>query len=487
MFASVNPQSAPKVPTAPKALKAALAPQAHDFAPDLLTVQLSPSSRMPRIVLLGLTALVGCLLVWSFVAELDIVATAQGRLVPISYTKVVQPAEAGVVSEILVKDGDAVKAGQVLLRLDARLSQNDLQAQGQDVAIKRMTLARIAAELAGVDAPDRQTSALARQSRAGSPAAPAPSALSAPMQAQFESQFQARRQAYQDARAQELQTLEKARAERAAGEQIYSKLKQTLPSYAQTTQAYDTLQKEGFVGEVAANEKRRDWVEKSQDLKTQESTLAALQASIAQSEKKLVSLRSSYQSQLENERVETQTQLAKSAQELEKSNIRSSLLEVRSPTDGLVKDLAVTSKNAVVQAGALLMNIVPQAEALQAEVVLANEDVGFIAAGQKAQVKVAAFPFTKYGLMQGSVLHVGADASDPKQSNSPQAAALTYRALVKLESQQLRGSTGFKGGAPLALNAGMAVVVEVHQGKRTVMEYLLSPVLKVRAEAARER
>ena len=159
MFASVNPQAAPKVPTAPKALKAALAPQAHDFAPDLLTVQLSPPSRMPRIVLLGLTALVGCLLVWSFVAELDIVATAQGRLVPISYTKVVQPAEAGVVSEILVKDGDAVKAGQVLLRLDARLSQNDLQAQGQDVAIKRMTLARIAAELAGVDAPDRQTSA----------------------------------------------------------------------------------------------------------------------------------------------------------------------------------------------------------------------------------------------------------------------------------------------------------------------------------------
>ena len=260
-----------------------------------------------------------------------------------------------------------------------------------------------------------------------------------------------------------------------------------MPSYAQTTQAYDTLQKEGFVGEVAANEKRRDWVEKSQDLKTQESTLAALQASIAQSEKKLVSLRSSYQSQLENERVETQTQLAKSAQELEKSNIRSSLLEVRSPTDGVVKDLAVTSKNAVVQAGALLMNIVPQAEALQAEVVLANEDVGFIAAGQKAQVKVAAFPFTKYGLMQGSVLHVGADASDPKQSSSPQAAALTYRALVKLDSQQLSGFNGVNGGNPLALNAGMAVVVEVHQGKRTVMEYLLSPVLKVRAEAARER
>ena len=354
----------------------------------------------------------------------------------------------------------------------------DVQAQGQDVAIKRMTLARIAAELAAVDAPNWQAPVLAPQGGAGSPA------LAGPMLTQMQARFQARLQAYQDAPAQELQSLEKARAERGSGEQVYSKLKQTLPSCAQTAQAYNTLQKEGFVGEVAANEKRRDWVEKSQDLKAQESTLASLQASIAQSEKKLVSLRSNYQSQLENERVETQTQLAKSAQELEKSSIRSGLLEVRSPTDGVVKDLAVTSKNAVVQAGALLMNIVPQAEALQAEVLLANEDVGFIVAGQTAQVKIAAFPFTKYGLMQGSVTHVGADASDPKQNNSPQAAALTYRALVKLDGQKL---AGYGGKATLALNAGMAVVVEIHQGKRTVMEYLLSPVLKVRAEAARER
>ena len=460
------------------ASRSALAVQAHDFAPDLLTVQLSPPSRLPRTVLLGLTALVGCMLAWSFFAELDIVATAQGRLVPISYTKVVQPAEAGVVSEILVKDGDAVKAGQVLLRLDARLSQNDLQAQGQDVAIKRMTLARIAAELAGADSPNRQAPVLAPRGGAGSPA------LAGPMQAQFQAQFQARRQAYQDALAQELQSLEKARAERSAGEQVYSKLKQTLPLYAQALQAYDRLQQEGFVGEVAANEKRRDWLEKSQDLKAQESTLASLQAAIAQSEKKLGSLRSSYHSQLENERIETQTQLAKSAQEFDKSTIRSGLLDVRAPTDGVVKDLAITSKNAVVQAGALLMNIVPQAESLQAEVLLANEDVGFIAPGQTAQVKIAAFPFTKYGLMQGRVIHVGADASDPKQNSSPQAAALTYRALVRLDSQKL---TGYGGSATLALNSGMSVVVEIHQGKRTVMEYLLSPVLKVRAESARER
>lgn len=447
-----------------------LAAQAHDFAPDLLTLQLSPPSRLPRAVLLSLSAVVGCLLAWSCWAELDIVATAQGRLVPLSYTKVVQPAEAGVVSEILVRDGDTVRAGQVLLRLDARLSQTDLQAQRQDVAIKNLTLQRIAAELAGADADGAM------------PFTPQAGTGSAALGVQVRAQFRARRQAFVDAQAQEAHSLEKARAELGSAEQVYSKLKQTLPIYAQSAEAYDKLQKEGFVGEVAASEKRRDWLEKSQDLKAQASTLASLQAAIAQSSKKLASLRSNYQSQLENERMETETQLAKSAQELDKSTIRSGLLDIRSPTDGVVKDLAITSKNAVVQAGALLMNIVPQAEALQAEVLLANEDVGFVVVGQKAQVKIAAFPFTKYGLLQGRVMHVGADASDPKQNNSPQAAALAYRALIKLDSQSLVGS-----GRVLALGSGMAATAEIHQGTRTVMAYLLSPVLKVRAEAARER
>lgn len=467
----LKPDKARLVPPQPlQAPTTRLAAQAHDFAPDLLTLQLSPPSRMPRVVVLGLSAVVGCLLLWSCWAELDIVATAQGRLVPISYTKVVQPAEAGVVSEILVRDGDLVRAGQVLMRLDARLSASDMQAQKQDVSIKQLTLQRIAAELSGAGA----QGAVAFTPQAG--------AGSATLTAQVQGQFQARRQAFIDAQAQETHSLEKARAELGAAEQVFSKLKQTLPIYAQSAEAYEKLLKEGFVGEVAANEKRRDWLEKSQDLKAQESTLASLQAAIAQSSKKLASLRSTYQSQLENERMDTQTQLTKSAQELDKSTIRSGLLEIRSPADGVVKDLSITSKNAVVQAGALLMNIVPQAEALQAEVLLANDDVGFVAVGQKAQIKIAAFPFTKYGLLQGRVTHVGADASDPKQSNSPQAAALTYRALVKLDSQSLVASS-----TVLALGSGMAATAEIHQGTRTVMAYLLSPMLKLRAEAARER
>jgi hemolysin D len=440
-----------------------LDPLAYDFRPDLLTIQQSPPAAWPRGLLLAIVGLLGLLLLWAVFAKLDVVATAQGRLVPITFTKVVQPAEAGVVLDILVKDGDVVKAGQVLLRLDARLAQSELAGLGRDVNIKRLTLKRIEAELAD---------------RAFNPLGTEP----AEMVAQVEAQFKARRQSYLDAQAQETEALNKAKADLAGANQVLSKLRQTVPLYRQSAEAYDKLLKEGFVGEVAANEKKREFVEREQDFKAQESNVQSLQAVIAGSQQKLSSIRSSYRSQLENERIETLTQLNKSSQELDKSTIKSGLLEIKAPNDGVVKDLAVTTKGAVVQAGALLLNVVPKGESVQAEVSLSNEDVGFITVGQKAQIKVAAYPFQKYGLIEGKVLLLAADSSDPKQQQTQQP-QLSYRALVALDNQALTAPNGEK----LLLSPGMLISAEIHQGRRTVLEYLLSPVQRVGAEAARER
>jgi hemolysin D len=441
-----------------------LHPAAHDFRADLLTIQASPPAPWPRGALLAVAALVGCLVLWACFAKLDVIATAQGRLVPMSFTKVVQPAEPGVVRDILVKDGDAVKAGQVLLRLDARLAQADISSLDRDVAIKRLTLQRIEAELA-----DRPFVA-----PIGAPADIVP---------QVEAQFRARRQSYQDAIAQESENLSKAKADLQSAQQVLSKLRQTVPLYQQSAQAYDKLLKEGFVGEVAANEKKREYVEREQDLKAQEANIQSLQAVLASSDKKLASIRSNYRSQLENERIDTLTQLNRSSQELSKSTIKGGLLEIKAPTDGIVKDLAVTGSGAVVQAGSLLLNLVPKSEQLQAEVLLSNEDVGFVAQGQKAQIKVAAYPFQKYGLLDGQVSLLSADSADPKQQQQTQQPQLSYRALVSLQDQHLKTLNGDK----LTLTPGMLVVAEIHQGRRTVLEYLLSPVQKVGAEAARER
>lgn len=442
----------------------ALAPEALDFAPDLLALQERPPSRLPRTILLSLVALVLLLLGWACLFRLDIVASAEGRLVPLTFTKVVQPAEAGVVAEILVSDGQAVQAGQLLMRMDERLSAADTTALKKDVALRRLTLRRIDAEMA-----DR-------------PMLPVPGDPSE-LYAQVEGQFRARRQAYQDSVGQETEALNKARADLLAAQQVLSKLSQTLPSYRQSAEAYRKLVQEGFVGELAANEKTREAVEKEQDLKTQAATVASLNATIAQSEKRLAALRSQYRSQLENERIETVALLNRSDQELEKSTVKAGQLDIRAPTTGIVKDLATTTQGAVVQAGALLMNIVPKEEPLQAEVLLKNEDVGFTAVGQTVKVKVAAYSFQKYGLMEGEVAMISPDATDPKQQVQGQP-MLTYRAIVRLKDTALVDP---RSGERYPLNAGMLVTAEIHQGRRTVMEYLLSPVQKVAQEAARER
>lgn len=441
----------------------ALSRDALDFAPDLLAMQERPPARLPRAVLICVAALVGLLLAWSILAKLDIVAVAEGRLVPLTYTKVVQPAEPGVVTDILVKEGDVVTEGQLLLRLDSRLSRADTDALGREVALKQLTLRRIDAE---------------RSERPFLHARADPTEL----YTQVETQFRARRQAHLDAIAQETETSNKARADLVSAEQVHAKLVQTLPTYQQSAEAYRKLVKEGFVGEVAAAEKMREAIEKEQDLKAQAAAVISLAAQVAQSERRLTALRSQYRSQLENERIETVAQLNRSAQELEKSNVRAGLLEIRAPNDGVVKDLATTTKGAVVAAGALLMNIVPKEEPLQAEVLLKNEDVGFVAVGQQAMVKVAAYPFQKYGLLKGEVALISADATDPKQQ--PAQAQLSYRALIRLAATHL---DSVATGERLPLNAGMLVGAEIHQGRRSVSEYLLSPMHKMGLEAARER
>lgn len=455
------------MPTPPNAVN--LLPDALDFAPDLLAIQERPPSRMPRAIALSVVVLVGLLLVWASFAQLDIIATAEGRLVPVTYTKVVQPAEAGVVTEIMVKDGDTVREGQVLLRLDPRLVQADASAIGNEVGMRKLALRRIEAEMT-----DKPFLAEPQD---------------APAQfAQVHAQFRARRQAYLDAVSQETESLNKARADLQSAEQVLSKLTQTLPTYQQSADAYRKLMKEGYVGELAANEKTRDALEKEQDMKAQGANVTSLKATIAQAERKLAAVRSQYRSQLENERIDTLAQFNRSTQELEKSGVRVGQLEIRAPNAGVVKDLATTTRGAVVAAGALLMNIVPVNEPIQADLLLKNEDVGFVAVGQTAMVKVAAYPFQKYGMLTGKVGLVSADSADPKQQQPQQSGqapnTLTYRALVQVNDTVL---TSAASGERLALTPGMLVTAEIHQGTRSVMEYLLSPVKKVTQEAARER
>jgi hemolysin D len=368
--------------------------------------------------------------------------------------------------EVLVRDGDAVKAGQLLLRMDATTASADIGTLQADAALKSLSLRRIDAELQGRpflveagDPPDVATQVLA--------------------------QYRARRQSYLDAIAQEQANLQRTQNELAAARQQLTKLQATVPLYVQSAESYEKLVREGFVSKLGANDKVRERIEKEQELKSQEASMAALAAAVEQSRNKVAQIKSSYDSQLLNERVELQGQQQKTAGELRKQVYKSALLELRAPEDGVVKDMATYTPGAVVQPGAALLNIVPRNEPLFAEVAIHNEDVGFVTPGQPVKVKLQAYPFQKYGMLEGTVHMVSADSSadDPQKATAQGQSPQSYKALVRLATQEFKSPDG----EVLRISPGMVVQAEIHQGSRTVLEYLLSPVQMVANEAARER
>ena len=277
----------------------------------------------------------------------------------------------------------------------------------------------------------------------------------------------------------------------AAAEQVKAKLEQVLPHYRNQEAAYEKLGKDGFAGNLMVTDKTRERIEKEQDLKTQLATISAARATIAEAEQRLRQVGADYRRNLQAERTETAMQFEKLRQELAKQQHKAELLELRAPQAGIVKDLATHTPGTVVQPGTILMTLVPKDEHLKAEVFVANPDVGFVRETQTAKIKLAAYPFQKYGMLDGRVVHVSADAQDkPENASGPSETTkgdatrkgLIYRTLVELDAQQLVAD-----GRPLSLTPGMQVTAEINLGTRTVMEYLLSPVQKAFREAGRER
>ena len=431
----------------------------------LAFVERLPPSRAPRIVLWTVCALFAFALIWSLVAKLDIVAVAEGRLVPSTYSKIVQPAESGIVREILVKDGDAVVVGQVLVRLDPTLAGADSKSVAGDIELRRLTLRRIDAELAN------QTLALGKNE-------------DPTLFLQVQAQGSARRQSYLDSLAQENSQRDRIAAELRAANETLNKLTATAPLVQQQADAYDKLVKDGFFSPLAVQDKRREAINLQQDLKSQEGAVASLKAQMSGQDKKIANLTSQYRSQLQNERVETQAQLAKLEQEAAKQSYRQAMLELKAPQGGIVKDLATTTIGAVVAPGTVLLSIVPKDEPLIAEIRIGHDDIGFVEVGQSVKLKLAAYPFQKYGMLEGTVKTIAADVSSANTADGKASSPVDigFKAIVALNTQQITAR-----GQPFVLNPGMQVVAEIRQGERTVMEYLLSPVIASVAQSGRER
>lgn len=448
-------------------------PKTLAFAPELLHIRQSHPSPLPRMVLLLVLGLLAIMIVWACFGRLDVVAVAEGKLIPVSYLKIVQPAESGIVREIAVMEGQHVKAGQILVRMDANVAQADSKSIQQTLQLKQLELRRIKAELNNLSFNQQQGDNL-------------------PLYQSVLAEYLANRRALEDNLSAEHASYQKAEQDLAASLEIQHKLEQVLPSYQAQEDSYQALGKKGFAGQLMVDEKKRERIEKEQDLKAQQYNGQSLKASMTQSQKRIAQIKSAYRQKLEAEHVTTLADAQKLEQEWAKQSHKNSLLELKAPQAGIIKDLATHTPGTVVSPGTVLMTLVPSNEALQAEVWLKNEDAGFVQPNQSVKVKLSAYPFQKYGMVDGKVLQVSADATDRgtdnqannlnTPSNASNATQLAYRTIVQLNQQHLQVEQD-----KLRLAPGMQVMAEIKLADQTVMEYLLSPVRKAFHEAARER
>ncbi len=392
---------------------------------------------------------------------------AEGKLVPQEYLKIVQPSEAGIVSEILVREGQRVQKDQVLLRMDALTTEADLTALTTERWRQRLAFRRLDADLQGQ----------AMEAQADDPPALLQEAIA---------RQRANQAALNTALAEERSRMLKAQQELAAAEQQRERLQSVVPHYVAQETAYAQLADQGFTGQLMVSDKRRERIEKEQELATQKHVIASARAGIDQSAKKLDQIQAEHRQRLHSERAEVQTQLERLEADWRKQHHRRQLMELRAPHEGIVKELATHTVGTVVQPGTVLTTLVPQEVPLKVEVWISNDDIGFVRAGQAVKLKLAAYPFQKYGMASGEVQWVNADAqSDEAQRPAAANGALPpprYKALVNMAPGGL-----VRDGERYTLSAGMQVQAEILLGQRTVMQYLLSPIQRAWHEAARER
>jgi HlyD family secretion protein len=434
-----------------------------EFLPAILQLQEEAPSPLPRAVLRTVLALVVALAIWAMFGKLDVVAVAEGRLVPKSQLRIVQPAEGGVMRELLVKEGERVRAGQVLARMDVRSAEADAATAQNEIAMRRLQLRRIDAELGG--------------NRLAAQAEDPPR-----LHAQVEAQREARVLAQEASLAEQRSVIARARREMQASQETLGKLSGALPVLIEQERAFERLARDGYAGKLMLAQRSRERLEAEQDLRAQEHRVEGARAAIDQGERRIAQIAASYRAQLQGERVEAESQLARLLQELEKLNHRRQQAELRSPADGVVKDLATQTPGAVLSPGTVLMTLVPDGEALIAEVWLANQDAGFVTGGQSAKLKLASFPFQRYGMLDARVQRVSADSTERGGDAAKGGGAYAYRAHLEPLTQELR-----VGEARHALLPGMQLTAEIKLAERTVLEYILSPVQKIAAEAGRER
>ncbi len=480
--------AAPKPAAAPAAKPALklvpkLTAEEREFLPATIELIETPLSPTLRVTAWALCGLVTAAVIWASLSHIDMVAVADGKVVPLGQVKVVQPLETAMIRAIHVDEGDHVKAGDLLVDLDPTEARADLdtlmynRAQAAlDAEVARVLLTRNANE--PFHGPEDADPVMVEQSHS---------------QAQREIEKQLATIA-----GFEADIAQKTAALYANDAQI-ERAQLTLPLLEEKNETAKGLYEKQYGTRPPVLDSEQALVEKRAELKSAQHNVYQLEAERRSIEAKLAEAKAGYLADATDRRTKALQKVAQFNQDITKARQKESYRRLVAPVDGSVQGLKIHTPGAVVTTADTLMTIVPDGAGIEVDCLVPNKDIGFVSEGQDVEVKLEAFPFTRYGLVQGRVRRLGRDAATnpnaappgslaaiaqtPQQGASPPPPAeLAYPAKVTLLRDWI-----LVDGRHEPIRAGMRVSAEIKTGDRRVIEYLLSPVMQAVKEAGRER
>jgi hemolysin D len=452
------------------------------FLPAALEIMETPPSPRRRAIAATIILLFCAALAWSAWGTIDIVASASGKIVPSGRTKVIQPFETGVVRSIRVQDGQAVKSGDLLIELDPTVNAAERDHLLNDLSAEQLNIARLRAALAGDDAV-----------ASFMPPADADPALVSVQHQLLAHQVNEHRAKIAALARQQAQK----EAEYATIDATIHKLEATIPIVQQRVDIRKSLFDKELGSKLTYYEILQLSVEQREDLVVQKSHLREAEAAAAAIRETRNQAEAEYRRAISDDLAKAGQKASGLAQDLIKAEQKTRLQRLTAPVDGVVQQLAVHTVGGVVTPAQALLMIVPSDSRLEIEAQVSNRDIGFVRAGQDAEIKVDTFNFTRYGLLRGEVLTVSEDAiiRDRPQDRSPDRALATQADTSEPKGQELNYNARISLGRTqmqiddrmVNLSPGMAVTVEIKTGSRRILSYLLSPLLRYRQESLRER
>jgi hemolysin D len=460
----------------------------REFLPAALEIYETPPSPVAVSFIWVICAAFAAALAWSYFGWMDIHAIASGKIQPSGRSKVVQPLEPGKVVAIFVENGGRVEAGDVLLELDRTETAADQEAQARDL------------ESAGAEAARRSAAVAAARLEQQAIPVSFPPGISRPIREREEAVLLADlgqlSASLNSLKAQAAQT-------RAAIGRLTDSIAAREKVIALTRERVDMRE---LVEKRGAGSRSQiiDALERYQtEVTTQvgeQGQLRESSAALDATEKKIAETVSQFIADQTQKLAEAERKHDRLAQDLIKAQSKNERTRLRAPASGVVQQLAVTSLGQVVTSGQALMTIVPPDAPLEIEAMILNKDIGFVRLGQPAVVKVEAFPFTRYGTIDGKVTRISADAVDMRNAPNLSEAAATVRPQGASSSASANGpEMAFPATIALArraidvegtqvnLSPGMTVTVEIQTGRRRIIDYVLSPLREMASQAAHER